>query len=117
MNWHRTGIILLFDLRYSLSGLKGLFFLMPYFLFWLWLLTKLDQPVSMWMQSWGFVLFAASFEFETAMELFVTHPPAMTMTASPGRDRPPRFAPYDLAASACTGSSAARSLSLPRRTP
>jgi len=79
MNQRRTGIILLFDLRYSLTGLKGLLFLVPYFLFWIWFLTKLDQSASMWMQIQGFVLFTALFEYETAMELFVTHPPAMSI--------------------------------------
>ena len=67
------------DLGYSLTHLKGLIFLVPYGLFWLWLLGKFDQGAAAWFQRPEGLAFASwLFNPELARELFGAHPPTLS---------------------------------------
>ena len=79
MNWHRTGLILLFDLRYSVLKSKGLFFIIPFLLFWLLILYNLDENVISKLQSIEvFTATSAWLNVEIAKKLFLEHPPVLS---------------------------------------
>ncbi len=79
MNPRRVMILCINDLGYSLSHLKGLIFLVPYTLFWIWLLGKFDQGAAAWFQRPEGLAFASwIFNPELAQELFASHPPTLS---------------------------------------
>ena len=67
------------DLAYALTGLKGWVFLVPFFLFWLWILDKLQQGAAVWLQKpAGFALSAWILNPDLALSLFKSHPPTLS---------------------------------------
>ena len=73
LNIYRIKELVLFDFFYSLSSLKSLIFLIPYFLFWYLVLTNINQEAIEWLQS-GKGLFIASWlldDQDLALQLFV----------------------------------------------
>ncbi len=70
---YRVKELVLFDFYTSLSSLKSLIFLIPYFLFWYLVLTNISEEAIEWLQS-GKGLFIASWllgDQELALQLFV----------------------------------------------
>ena len=71
--FYRLKELVLFDFFYSLSSLKSLIFLIPYFLFWYLVLTNISEGAIEWLQS-GKGLFVASWllgDQKLALQLFV----------------------------------------------
>ncbi len=67
------------DLWHSLSGRKGLFFLIPYALFWYLILNKLAAGAAAWLQQpAGLTMAGWMFSPEMAMSLFRNHPPTLS---------------------------------------
>jgi len=67
------------DLVYSLTHLKGLIFLLPFCLFWIWVLGKFDQGAAAWFQRPEGLAFASwIFNPELAVALFKAHPPTLS---------------------------------------
>ncbi len=81
------------DIVYSVTHLKGLIFLLPFFLFWLWTLSKLQQGAAAWLeQPEGLALAAWLFNPEQAMSLFNQHPPTLSVYLLIGLYTVPVFA-------------------------
>lgn len=80
MNWRRTSLIALFDLRYSLFRIRGLLFLLPFAFLWYLIIGSLSRDVSAWIQGpEGQALTATLFNIGTAQRLFVEHPPVLSI--------------------------------------
>lgn len=76
----RTGRLLCFDLASSILRLKGLFFLVPFFLFWYPLLRFTGTRLAGWMQQPDGLLLASGFYTRAELQtLFVSHPPALSI--------------------------------------
>jgi len=79
MNPGRVMTLCLDDLGYSLTHLKGLIFLLPYTLLWIWVLGKFGQGAATWFQRPEGLAFASwIFNPELARELFAAHPPTLS---------------------------------------
>ena len=80
MNWQRITALFLFDLRCSLQSIKGLFFLIPFFLFWCLFLYSLKDGAASWFRSnEGMLLATWLFDFDMAKSLFLNHPPTLSL--------------------------------------
>ncbi len=67
------------DLWHSISGRKGLFFLIPYAIFWYLILGKLAAGAAAWLQEpAGLSMAGWMFSPEMAMSLFKVHPPTLS---------------------------------------
>lgn len=76
----RTGRLLRFDLANSLLRLKGLFFLLPFFLFWYPVLRFTGARLADWLQQPDGLLLASGFYTRAELQtLFVSHPPALSI--------------------------------------
>lgn len=68
------------DFFYSLTRLKGLIFIVPFFLFWSWILDKFQQGAAVWLEKpEGIALATWMFNPEQALSLFKTHPPTLSV--------------------------------------
>ena len=80
MNWYRITTLLVFDLRHSLFAIKGLFFLIPFFLFWSLFLFSLKDGAASWLSGNEGMLFATwLLDFDTAKSLFLYHSPTLSL--------------------------------------
>lgn len=76
----RTSRLLWFDLATSVWRLKGLFFLLPFFLFWYVMLRLTGAHLAAWMQKPDGLLLASSFFDKPELDaLFVQHPPSLSI--------------------------------------
>lgn len=80
MNWKRTIIIALFDLRHSLFRLKGLVFVIPFFFFWYWVLKfLLEHGGESLVNPQSIALLSFIYRPEIAQILLILHPPTLSM--------------------------------------
>ena len=80
MNWHKLTTLLLFDLRHSVFAIKGLVFLIPFFLFWFVFLYTLKDGAAYWLSSnEGMLLATWLFDFDVANSLFLQHSPTLSL--------------------------------------
>jgi hypothetical protein len=80
MNWYRITTLLLFDLRHSIFAIKGLVFLIPFFLFWCLFLYSLKDGAASWLSSnEGMLIATRVFDFDTAKSLFLYHSPTLSL--------------------------------------
>ena len=79
MNWRRIALITVFDLRCSVLRLKGLIFLLPFFLFWYLLLREFYDGIATRLQSSEvLMLLSAKFDMDLIARLLVDHPPSLS---------------------------------------
>lgn len=79
MNWRRIALITVFDLRCSVFRLKGLIFLLPFFLFWYLLLREFYDGLATRLQSSEILmLLSAKFDMDLIARLLVDHPPSLS---------------------------------------
>ena len=80
MNWNRIVVLTLFDLRQSVFRVKGLVFLLPYFLFWYWVLKLLYQSGSEALTSvQSIALLSWLYRHDIASTLLIDHPPTLSL--------------------------------------
>jgi hypothetical protein len=80
MNWYRITTLLLFDLRHSVFTIKGLIFLIPFFLFWCLFLYSLKDGAASWLGSnEGMLIATRLFDFDIAKSLFLYHSPTLSL--------------------------------------
>ena len=80
MNWHRIMLLLGADLFYALSRLRAWVFLVPFFLCWYTIHTQLKKGVSEILQSQeGILVTSKIYGLDGAVNLFVTHPPTVSV--------------------------------------
>lgn len=80
MNWRRIGVILRFDLRHGALNARGLVFLVPFLLFWYFIIHSFNQDVSSWLsEREGIMLLGTLFDPAAAAALFIDHPPLLSV--------------------------------------
>ena len=80
MNWRHIGILIRYDLSYSLRSAKSLLFLVFYGLLWFWILWKLSEGAAAWLaQPDGTVIASWFFDIELATSLFQQHSPTLSV--------------------------------------
>jgi len=80
MKWQRIGLLLRFDLYYSLTRLKGWIFLAPFFLCWFVIFKQINKGVTGILQSQeGIMITSAIYGTDGALNLFIEHPPSVSL--------------------------------------
>ena len=83
MNWHRTALLLKFDLFYSLLSFRAWVFLLPFCLCW-WAIREVFQNVDtnvtdLFQSQEGIMATSAVFGTDGALNLFIDHPPSISI--------------------------------------
>ena len=80
MNWNRIFILALFDLRHAIFRLKGLVFLLPFALFWYWLLKFLyEKGADLLVSRESILLLSWLYKPAVAQVLLIAHPASLSM--------------------------------------
>ena len=80
MNWNRILVLTLFDLRQSVFRVKGLVFLLPYCIFWYWILKILYQSGNEALTSVQSIAFLSwLYDHDVARTLLIDHPPTLSL--------------------------------------
>lgn len=80
MNWNRVFILAWFDLRHALLRLKGLVFLIPFLLFWYWILKFIhEQGSELLVSKESFFLLSWLYKPAAAQILLFAHPASLSV--------------------------------------
>ena len=80
MNWKRILLLTWFDFTTSLTRIKGLLFLIPFFMFWYMILRLIyDQGGASLVRPESIVIFSALYSPEIAQTLLILHPPSLSV--------------------------------------
>ena len=80
MNWNRILVLMFYDVRLSVFRIKGLLFLLPYCLFWYWVLKLLFNSGNEALTSvQSIALLSWLYHHEVANTLLIQHPPILSL--------------------------------------